>query len=415
MATDAWLTYGDSELFNLSRTAQLAETLGIDVVLTDPARVAWIESALSGEDYALITAAPWYDEGYPASGEFAGVMPISITGLDDSTLEAATTEFITAGGSSGRGRSATLPIVAKVAVVASTARGADFGKRWLDRVLIGEGAREFCSGVEMRYFRWADEAAPQAHRRDVSLTRGTKVTSKRSNSCSHMWIVTFTWTANDPYEYGDEEPRVTGLGTVGVAAPSGAPAITSGGGTVMTEEPCPAFDYSPLYDPLYPTLVAPPSAPTYYPEGWFLAPGSVFTRYWARIESVEPSSLAVVPVVTLTTDLDIRMVRVSFWPNDSAVDDMCDPLWVGIISYLPAGVNFILDGEQSVAYAWDGVSEHVRRTDSLVYGPEGVPVDWVSISDPSGLLVTLDLINEDDEVFSPATVSAAISLVPKSD
>jgi hypothetical protein len=414
MAYDGWLTYGDVELFNLSRTTQLAEALGIDAVWTDPAQVAWIETALDGEDYDLITAAPWYDADYPASGEFAGVMPLSISGLDDSTLEATITEFITPGGSAGTARNATLPIVAKVAIIASTARGADFGKRWLDRVLTGSGERQFCSGSQMRYFRWPDTAAPQAHRRDVSLTRGTKVVSKRVNSCSHTWIVTFTWTAGDPFEYGDDEPRVTNLGSLDVEAPVGAPAITSGS-LELVEEPCPVFDYSPLYDPLYPTLVVPPVVPTFYPEGWYLVPGAFFTRHWARIETVEPSSLAVVPIVTLTTDIDIRMIRVSFWPNASDTDDMCDPLWEAIISYLPAGLDFVLDGEQSVAYAWDGVSEQVRRTDSLVYGAEAVPVDWASFNDTDGLLVTLDIIREEEDAFPPGDVRASVSLVPKSD
>lgn len=414
MAYDGWLTYGDMELFNLSRTAQLAETLGIDVVLTDPARVEWIETALAGEDYALIDSAPWYDPEYPASAEFAGVIPLSINGLDNSTLEASTIEFITSGGSSTGARNATLPIVAKVALVASTARGADFGKRWLDRVLAGGGARQFCAGSVMRYFRWPDEAAPIAHRRDVSVTRGTNVIAKRSNSCSHMWTVTFTWTANDPFEYGEEELRIVSLGSIDEGSPAGAPTITVG--TLdMVEEPCAIFDYSPIYDPLYPTLVAPPTAPSFYPDGWFLVPGAEFKRYWARLNPVEPTYLNVVPVVTLNTDIDVRMVRVSFWPHASGEDDMCDPLWVAVISYLPAGVDFVLDGEQGVAYAWDGVSPQVRRTDSLVYGNEAVPVGWTAFNDPEGVLLTLDIIHEDPDVPSGAVVEAAVSFVPKSD
>lgn len=409
MAYDGWLIYGDVELFNISRTAQLAETLGIDTVLVDPAQVAWIESALSGENYDVVTSAPWYDPGYPASAEFAGVLPLSITGLDDSTLQASTTEYITAGGSAGRARNATLPIVAKVAVVASTARGADFGKRWLDRVLAGGGARQFCSGSRMDYFRWPDAAAPKAHRRDVSLTRGTSVVSKRSNTCSHTWIVTYTWTANDPFEYSDEESRVVDLGTEDVSG-----ALTTGS-LAMVEEPCPVFDYSPLYDPLYPTLVAPPTVPEFLPEGWTLIPGVTFTRFWARVDTVEPSSLNVVPVVTLNTDVEARMVRVSIWPSDSDPDDLCNPLWQAIISYLPAGLDFVIDGEQEVAYAWDGYSAQVRRTDGLVFGPDGVPVGWSAFSDPTSLLVTLDIISDSGESEGAGTVRASLGLVAKSD
>lgn len=409
MAYDGWLTYGDVELFNLSRTAQLAEVLGIDTVLTDPDRVAWIEDALDGDDYDLVSSAPWYDPEYPASGEFAGIMPLSVSGLDDSTFEASTVEYITAGGSSNAGRHATLSIPVKVAVLASTARGADFGKRWLDRVLAGGGARKFCAGSTIRYFRWADAAAPQAHRNDVALTRSTNVVRKNVNHCSHTWIVTFTWTANDPFEYGDEIEQFTELGGVVTGD-----AVTESGDLRLAEDSCPVYDYSPLFDPLYPSLVAPPSVPTFYPQGWYLVPGAMMTRYWARTTPVEPSSLRLVPVITLTTDSPVRMVRVSVWPATSEPDDLCEPLWAGVISYLPAGLDFVIDGEQEAAYAWDGYSPRVRRTDSLLFGNSGVPVAWDSLSDPNGLLVTLDITDVDGEA-PDAEVRVALSLVPKSD
>lgn len=207
MAYDGWIEFNGIELVNLSRTSQLAEALGIDSVWTNSESVQWIEDALGGSNYDAVSSAPWYDAGFPASGEFAGLIPLSITGLDDSTLEASTIEYITDGGSSGKGRHKTLVMVANVAIIASTPRGAEFGKRWLDRVLRDGGANQFCSGSPMRYFRYpqdeGDPIPPVARRRDVSLTRGTSVTRKRSTACSATWLTTFTWTANDPFEYGD--------------------------------------------------------------------------------------------------------------------------------------------------------------------------------------------------------------------
>ena len=88
MAYDGWIEFNESELVNLSRTAQLAEALGIDTLWTEPESVEWIQDALGGVDYDVITEAPWYDSGLPASAEFAGIVPLSIAGLDDSTMEA---------------------------------------------------------------------------------------------------------------------------------------------------------------------------------------------------------------------------------------------------------------------------------------------------------------------------------------
>jgi hypothetical protein len=577
MAYDGWIEFGGAELINLSRTAQLADALGIDTVWTEPDTVAWIQDALGGTDYDVITSAPWYDAGYPASAEFAGIVPLSIVGLDDSTLEASTVEYITSGGSSNKPRNKTLPLVANVAVVASTPRGADYGKRWLDRMLRGGGARTFCAGSDLRYFRWAqrdgEDAPPQAHRRDVTLTRGTSVTRKRATHCSATWMTTFTWTANDPFEYGDEELMFTDLGgeivnlidngffetdasfwhvgseiddtftrdtsefysgvasgkfettagsglfypdevpgTVGEPSPYGndfalsfrtkgtpgnrlrvqwirlnggtvfadlivdpltadwqhvtlvgsipegtdfwsvyplframdggtvwvddvvvvpglvpkgpedlgpgvlSPSVTESGSLALVEVECPAYDYSPIYDPLYPALVPSPTAPEFYPDGWDLLPGVTIDRFWARIVSVEPSEFNVVPVLTLTTDEDARMVRVSIWPSTADEGDFCDPLWTAIVTYLPAGLDFVIDGEQEASYAWDGVSPAVRRTDSLVFGTGANPISWTAFNDPVGLLVTLDIMSGGSGDYDGGgTVRAALSLVPKSD
>lgn len=413
MAYDGWLTFNEVELVNLSRTAQLAEALGIDVLWTDPASVQWIEDALSGVDYDLISAAPWYDAGHPASAEFAGIVPLSISGLDDSSQEAATVQYITNGGASGGSRNATQTIVANVAVIASTSRGADFGKRWLDRVLAGQST-QFCAGSELRYFQYpqgeGESAPPQAHRRDVNLTRGTSVTRKRATSCAAMWLVTYTWTADDPFEYGDERPQFTELGGVVTG-----PGVDTSGSTALVEFPCPEFDYTPIYDPLYPALVAPPEAPDFYPAGWEPLTGMTFDRFWVRLDPSEPTALNVVPVLTLTTDTDARMVRVSVWPSTADPTDTCEPLWVAIVTYLPAGVDFVIDGEQEAAYADTGTV--LRRTDSLVYSAGARPLQWLAFNDAGGLLVTLDVMDDSGSVDydGGGTVRAALALVPKSD
>lgn len=420
MAYDGWIEFDGQELVNLSRTAQLAETLGIDVLWTDPASVQWIEDALTGSDYDVITEAPWYDVGFPASAEFAGVVPLSIVGLDDSTLEATTIEYNTNGGASGKPRNKTLPLVANVAIIASTSRGADYGKRWLDRRLRAGGARTFCSGSDLRYFQFpqgeGEPVPPQMHRRDVTLTRGTSVTRKRATSCSATWLVTFTWTANDPFEYGDEVLRFLNLGS-GVVSHDPAMDVTYGQ-VALVEQECPAYDYSPIYDPLYPALVPSPTVPDFYPAGWHLVPGMTFERYWVRFPPLEPSTLNVVPVMRLTTNVAARLLRISVWPStaDPAID-FCEPMWTAIVSYLPANLEFVIDGEQEASYAWDGVSPEVRRTDSLVYGTDARPIEWTSFSDADNLLVTLDILNDtgSGEYDGDGEVRMAMSLVPKSD
>lgn len=408
MAYDGWIEYNGVELVNLSRTAQLAGALGIDSVWVSPSRVQWIEDALGGVDYDVVTTAPWYDASYPASAEFAGIVPLGFSGLDDSTSEAAVTEYVTNGGHAGLQRNATLSIVGSVAIVASSDRGAEYGKRWLDRTLAASGDRTFCVGSDLRYFRYEGAGAPVAHRRDVALTRGATITRKRSVECSVTWLSTFTLTAGDPFEYGESEQVLTNLGA---AVPTGA---INYGSLVLVQSSCPVYDYDPLYDPLYPALVAPPTSPDFYPDGWDIAEGMTFERFWARVTPPEPHTLNVVPVIKLHCTVEARMVRISIWPGDSLTSDQCDPLFSAVVTYLPPNMDFYIDGEQRASYVDTGLAA-VRRTDSLVLSPDAKPVEWAAFNDADNLLVTLDLFAESGDYEGSGTVRATVSFVAKSD
>lgn len=413
MAYDGWLDVNGTELANLSRTVQLSNVLGVDSVWLTADSVEWIETALGGTDYDDVTEAPWYDPSYPASGEFAGVIPLSMAGMGNSTRESNVVEYITDGGRTTGARNATLPIVASMVLVASSDQGAEYGKRWLDRLLRQRG--QTCGGFTLSYFQFVpqegDDAPPIWHYRNVSLTRAISVTRRFSNDCSTLWWITFTLTAGDPYEYGEEIPAVT---TLGGLAPATGPLVDSSGSTVLVEEGCPSFDYSPIYDPFYPALVTPPAPPNFYPDGWDIFPGMTFDRFWARLDPIGPTLLGLVPQITLTADSDARMVRVSIWSSDDAATAQCGALFSAVVAYMPPALQFIIDGEQQASYAWDGLSPVVRRTDSLVFSPDAAPVDWTSFNDPGGLMVTLDVFSDSDSPGSDS-VQAAVAFVPKSD
>jgi len=409
------MEFNGREVFNLSRTAQLSEVMGISAVQVMPERVAWIQAALGGVNYQDVTTAPWYDAGFPASSEFAGIIPLSVAGLDDSTLTSEPTEYITDGGNPGRARSGTLTIVSNVVLVATTDRGAEYGKRWLARTLADTGRRAAHVGAVMRYFQYEGAGAPIVHRRNVKMTRGLSITRKRSADCNVTWMVTYTMNSGDPFEYGAPVKRVASLGAAQAAAPAGAPPLQAQGNLSLVQSPCPSFDYTPVYDPAHPALVPAPQAPSILPLGWNIETGMAFKRYWARVDPVEPSGLLSVPVITLTATQEARRVRVQVWPSDSLNDDQCDPLFSATVAYLPPNVDFVIDGEAKSAYTWDRFSPGVRRSDSLVYGPNARPLQWAAFSDHSALLVTLDIFTVSGADEGGGTVRAALNLVPKSD
>lgn len=432
MSYDGWIEFNGSELINHARTVRLARTMGIQTVAIPEAHVEWMYESLNGfgigpfgeapfgggpitpTTYDDITKAPWYDAGYEPSTEFAGIIGLDLSMLDTSTLESTPIEYVTDGGNAGRARNKTLEIPVKVAIIASSDRGAEYGKRWLDRRLRGGSSGSiFCAGSDLRYFRWRGPDAPLAHRRDVRVTRGSTVVEKRARSCSSTWIVTFTLTAADPYEYGEPIPLMEGLGD---EVPEGA--VEEYGSLALVEQQCPVFDYSPVFDPLFPALVPPPTSPDFLPPNWYVYEGMTYDRYWARIAPVEPSGLVVVPTFKIRTDSPARMVRVSVWPGLYDPDQFCDPLFSAMITYLPPDVDFYIDGEQKAAYIWDGVSAAVRRADSVVFSSDGRPLRWAAFNDHDGFLVTLDTFESSgSEEFEDGdgTIRVEFSLTGRSD
>lgn len=413
MALEDYLTYDGGEVINVARTFYRAQALGIPLRIKASRISALFDALNGGSEYSNASETPWYESGFPASEEFAGILPVSIQGLGDSTRQSSPTEYITDGGHTGLVRNSTASLVFSVVIVASTDRGADFGKRWLDKVLGHKNPGVFCSGAPIEYLRSAphDRVPDLVHMNDVALTRGLSVTNKRRGSCQTFWWVQWTMTAGDPYEYGVAAPRVT---SIGGAAASG-PGVIDQGTLNLTQASCPAFDYSPIYDPLYPALVPSPTAPNFLPAGWGITNGMTFQRKWARITPVQPANLMAVPIVKITSTTEARMVRVSIWPGSSLTNDQCDPLFSAVLSYLPASLPVYLDAEQKASYAWDGASGAVRRTDSLVYSPTARPVQWTSFNDPNGMLVTIDFMAKTGGYQGDGNVRASLSLVPRTD
>lgn len=431
MAYEGWLEFNGVEVVNLGRTVALSRALGINAVRVKDASVGWIEMTMddpgfglsafgvdpfgygygSAVDYRNIEEAPWYDANHPASREFAGFLPLDVRGLEGSTQAAEVTEYITNGGYSGAGRHATLSIVASMVVVARTERGAEFGLKWLNRVLAPDSTGVLAVGHDLTYFRYAETHAPKAHRRNVRLTRGTSITMKRDASCYSLWKITFTLTAGDPFEYGVPEERVEGLGG---SNPTGE-GLIGHGVEDLVEEGCPAFDYSPVFDPAHPALIPSPTAPNFLPDGWDIEIGMGFRRRWARVPGLVPASLNAVPHFALTTESDARRVRLSIWDGREHPTTQCGPLWSVVVNYLPAGQTFYVDGERETAYIWDGQTPFVRRADTVLFSPLGGPVEWPSVSAPD-LLVTLDTFSTGASTFEGGgSIRASMSLIPKSD
>lgn len=470
MAWNGYFRYQDTEFVNVTRTLAYAQALGMYSV-RDVNYSAAMPALLGDEPYSLpsLDPAPWYDSDEAESGNFAGVLPLSVDGIEDSTRETTVFEYTSDGGNPGTIRNTTKTVTFSVALVGTTEASVEYGFRWLKRALLRRdctpGTGNSCHGERLYYSksRPADDAVVgieeydggnayftvdpgleggdaytesdnvidggdaytlfdggvsekwayefQRHLNNVVINNGPTVNSKREMSgCNGVvWIASFTAVAGDPFEWG---PQTEVLETLRASAPQPDPYAGSFSGTygytTYNITGCPGTSYEPIYDPNYPALVAPPAPPNISPEGW-ITPTGQWYRNWADIpDVVVPLWDEVRPVITLRSADDAYRVRVRFYRDEFDPTADCGQAGEFFIRYLPGGVDFVIDGEQQAVYAIDGDS--VRRADSLVYGTGfATPIKWFALSCGGDWHVTLD-----QSSFIPPDITMSLALAPRS-
>ena len=433
MSWTKYFRYGDIEVLNAPRTYAYARALGLHSVrgASDNPHLG----VLLGEEYETpaLDSAPWVDPDNPASSEFAGLLALDVTGLEDSTRAAETFEFTTDGGNPGRIRHTTKPVVFNVALLGKTEASVEYGFRWLKRALLKPNCppntASNCKGQDLTYLRsepflttipfvsidddiidggnpedpdandggvdsgvvseeWVDY---ERHLRNVVISRGPSITAKKKlRSCNgHMWVATFTATAGDPFEYGYPTPVLEGFGDG--TDPYAAGLSGTFGSTTYDEAPCPVPVYTPIFDPTCSALVPPPPPPDIVTGCFEIDPGTWDRQYAVIPESLVPLWDEARPIITVTTGAtDARMVRLRFYPTDDDPGVECGAVGEFVISYVPALHTLVIDTVAEAVYAYSA-DEVARRADSLVYGNgEAKPIRWFGLSCGEAYTVTLD-------------------------
>lgn len=452
MSWNGYFRYGDTEIINTTRTEAYAEALGMHWVknVSPDGRSSDALGALLGETYShpALDTAPWYDPDSPESGEFAGLIPLDVDGLDDSTRSSDVFEYTTDGGNPGTLRHSTKPVVYSVALIGASECAVEYGFRWLKRALTRRnctpGTTVSCRGEALYFARCMPVGGPagseilsfdggtpaltgsmgldggspgltgsllidggspedfapspewltdyERHLNNVVINRGPIVNSKRTvPGCNGaVWLVSFTAVAGDPFIYGSQLQVLEGLGQG--TDPYVGPFTGAWGSTTYTAAGCVTPTYQPLYDPLYPALVNPPSAPDIPPAG-FVTPSGVWQRRYAEIPAeVIPLWDEVRPILVVRSEgADARMVRVRFYPEYVAPDDDCDAVGEFLITYIPQDVYMFIDTVLQTVYVYDAVTGITRRADSLVLGSAAAtPIKWFGLSCGDAYRMTVD-------------------------
>jgi hypothetical protein len=412
MAWNGYFEFAGNEIINLPRSEAYAR----DSI--------WFRTTGEGQDLPLMTGegsyhtpmvddAPWTDPDDPASYDFWGYYPLDVSGIEDATVSSTVVESTGDGGVPGRVRRGTKTVVFNGLLLAASDCGADYGIKWLRSILIGNpcsgnAATLTCNGDDLCYLPCEPQVDHEGSGdptdcwdlrslRRVVFNTGPTVTAKRTMSDGGAtWMVTFTAVAGSPYEFGQEQPIVVGFmdPLVTNPYPPGITGVVDLNGVIVDETGCAVEVSYPIFDPLCPALVVPPSVPS-VPLGCYSPPGN-----WHRRQFTIPNTMIrvfsdAVPLIKVyARDTDIRNCRLRFYSDvngdGSIVDDVCS--WCGdiVLSYIPEDMTLVFDGSDETIYI-ETPGGGRRRADNLVYATDGGPFEWPALSCGFGYIVTVDL------------------------
>ncbi|WP_437020679.1 hypothetical protein [Streptomyces sp. enrichment culture] len=406
------MSVGDSEVINHARLRAYLDTVGSP--LTSGSEICSCETLTAavldddGQPYTTpddpLTPAPWYDPDVPESLEFAGILLLSIDGVDDFPVSRSVSTAVTGGGSLGPARVQPREMTFTAILLGATCCGVEYGLQFLKAALQGCTGSQ-CGGdcVEMYACCPGEDMTRQefntAHRRTfrrVALTDGPKVTGRHGDgSCSggtcamgaDIIQVEWTMTAASPFAYTDA------VDLIDVALP-----------TDMTGD---CIEWC-IHDPRLPDWVpqckdcllkpcadsqdecadpgcmsAPPPVPS--------APVTCFCDALAVNEATYPIDLSDrngwtddVPIISLYAgSSDLRRLTITLYQRTGtdgaktcaqiAQDKRCEPYAQWTVSYLPAGAELVLDGQTGRAVVFCGGS---CASASTVFGRDGAPPSW---------------------------------------
>lgn len=152
---EGFLRLGGTEIANANRTEAYVKNLLPGFPLKGCQGAPGIPRAL-GETYdsPLLDGAPWVDPNNPATYRFYGFYPVSIEGVDSSTISASVSESLSDGGFVNSPRATTREIRVRGVLVGEDELAVSAGMSWLNEALAQngcDGSRD-CNGGDLDFF-----------------------------------------------------------------------------------------------------------------------------------------------------------------------------------------------------------------------------------------------------------------------
>ena len=139
---DGYLTFAGNEVVNVARTYAYIDAgyAPPGVTVNRCIECDTLPEAINdGKPYVspIIDEAPWFDENNPDTWDFAGLIPLEITGLSGSTRTAEVTENARDGGAASLVRYASRTVAVTALLVGRTGASVEEGLVWLTQILQG--------------------------------------------------------------------------------------------------------------------------------------------------------------------------------------------------------------------------------------------------------------------------------------
>lgn len=227
MPMQEYLSLGGVEIANHVRLSAYLKSVGSPLDSVSACVCPTLTAEMLGDDADYVDPAtddaPWYDPDVPESEEFAGLLVLSIDGLDDYPVRRTVTNAITGGGVIGPARILPRTITVTGLLLGATCCGVEYGLHWLAEALTGCTGTS-CEGDCMTLFaccpdeEMTTECFNEQHRRTlrrVALVEGPNVVARSGDGCqagdcgaagADVVTVEFVLTAATPWLWTDPFP-----------------------------------------------------------------------------------------------------------------------------------------------------------------------------------------------------------------
>jgi hypothetical protein len=421
------MTFGGVEIINAPRTEAYAHGAGL----------GWfygcddcpnLGMGLGDGQYGSPIAdnADWVDPDNPDTWRFYGLYPLSITGIEDSTVMASAVEALGDGGIVTIPRVATRTVVVAGMLIASDDNANDTGMNWLRAALRGSpcGPQTVgCTGDDVCFMLGCPQVCGDSdgeeelcvdqymvHMHQVTTIEGPKVTAKHAMSDGgSVWEIEFTMVAAKPWICSEGQPVIHAGSLPG--DPNPFKPIYNVATRSCAEPIIPTFT-----DPTCPPLPKPYAYP-YVPLNCFQLPTN-WDRYSMRIPAAQiPRWSQAVPVINIQAGSAkaMKFVRVRFyedplnWFDPSALDE-CGFCSEFLVQYIPANWTITIDGmTETIMMAngslTDNIPDTLYNAANSVTSTDDTGFTWPSLTCGAGYVMTFDVPHGD---HPPANVDVTI-------